>query len=650
MAKADIKRLIALSAAVMLVMCGGCSKNGSDGVNTETTAKSISADDVDKEISAEDLDVGYEETEAVNITFSESGADISGNGAVYDNETVTISVAGTYILSGSGSGRIVVNADKNAEIKLVLNGLDLTCSDNAPISVTEADKVYLILEDGSENVITDGESYNISDVDNTDGAIFAKSDLTINGGGSLTVNANYKHGIVSKDDLVITGGDIRITSASTAIEGKDSVKISGGTFDLSAGTNGIKATNTEETDKGFISIYGGTFTVNASGDAFDAESVLTVDGGEFNITTGGGSDNASMKSDGTPNDDWHNDMQGGMDRPNTADMGDMTPPDGFGGGDFQPTTAADNQLDIENAANTQSFEVIETSADSETASAKAFKSGGSILITGGTFDINSADDSIHSNGDVTISGGTITAASGDDGIHADGNLLIEDGNLTVTKSYEGLEGMTVTIAGGEISVTSSDDGINSAGGSDTGSTDRMGRDQFASQEGVFLNITGGNVYIDASGDGLDSNGDLYMLGGTVYVSGPENSGNGALDFNGEAIITGGTIVASGAVGMEECFGENSEQYVVLHDFSGTLSAGTEFTVTDSSGNQIISFTNEKTWQGVVFSSPELKEGETYTVSAGDETESITIESIVTSNSQGGMFGGGKGGHGGGRGF
>ncbi|MDO4944974.1 MAG: carbohydrate-binding domain-containing protein [Ruminococcus sp.] len=650
MAKADIKKLIALSAAVMLVMCGGCSKNGSDGVNTETTAKSISADDVDKEISAEDLDVGYEETEAVNITFSESGADISGNGAVYDNETVTISVAGTYILSGSGSGRIVVNADKNAEIKLVLNGLDLTCSDNAPISVTEADKVYLILEDGSENVITDGESYNISDEDNTDGAIFAKSDLTINGGGSLTVNANYKHGIVSKDDLVITGGDIRITSASTSIEGKDSVKISGGTFDLSAGTNGIKATNTEETDKGFISIYGGTFTVNASGDAFDAESVLTVDGGEFNITTGGGSDNASMKSDGTPNDDWHNDMQGGMDRADRGDMGDMTPPDGFGGGDFQPTTAADNQLDIENASNTQSFEVIGTSADSETASAKALKSGGSILITGGTFDINSADDSIHSNGDVTISGGTIIAASGDDGVHADGNLLIEDGNITVTKSYEGLEGMTVTIAGGEISVTSSDDGINSAGGSDTGSTDRMGRDQFASQEGVFLNITGGNLYIDASGDGLDSNGDLYMSGGTVYVSGPENSGNGALDFNGEAIITGGTIVASGAIGMEECFGENSEQYVVLHDFSGTLSAGTEFTVTDSSGNQIISFTNEKTWQGVVFSSPELKEGETFTVSAGDESESITIESIVTSNSQGGMFGGGKGGHGGGRGF
>lgn len=650
MGKGEVKKLIALSAAVMLVMSSGCSKTGSDSVKTETTSKSISADNVDKEISAEDLDVGYEETEAVRIDFSESGAEISGNGAVYDNETVTISLAGTYILSGTGKGRIVVSADKNSEVKLVLNGLDLTCSDNAPISVKEADKVYLILEDGSENVVTDGESYELSDGDNTDGAVFAKSDLTINGGGKLTVNANYKHGIVSKDDLVITGGDIKITSSSTAIEGKDSVKISGGTFDIAAGTNGIKATNTEEADKGFISISGGTFTVNASGDGFDAESVLTVDGGNISITTGGGCDNASMKSDGTPNGDWRNDMQGGMGRPDRGDRGNMAPPDGFGGGDVQPMNAAEDKLFVENAANTQSFEVTETSSDSETASAKALKSNGSICITGGTIDINSADDSIHSNGDVTISGGTITAVSGDDGVHADGNLLIEDGNLTVSKSYEGLEGMTVTIAGGEISVTAADDGINSAGGSDTGSSDRMGRDQFAAQEGVFLNITGGDLYISSDGDGLDSNGDLYMSGGTVYVSGPENSGNGALDFNGEAVITGGTIVASGAIGMEECFGENSEQYVVLHDFSGMISAGTEFTVTDSSGNWIISFTNEKTWQGVVFSSPELKEGETYTVSAGDQSESVTIESIVTSNSQGGMFGGGMGGHGGGRGF
>lgn len=647
MEKGISKKIIALSAAIILIMSSGCSKTGSESQGTKTTVKSVSSDIVDRSISAEDLDVGYEETESVRIDFSENGAEISGTGAIYDNEVVTISSAGTYILSGVGKCRIVVNTDKNSEVKLVLNGVNLNCSDNAPISVMKADKVYLILEDGTENVITDGENYNLFDEDNTDGAIFTKSDLTINGGGKLTVNANYKHGIVSKDDLVITGGYIKITSASTAIEGKDSVKISDGIFNISAGTNGVKSTNADETDKGFISISGGTFSINASGDGFDAESIITIDGGEFNITTGGGSSNASMKSDGKPNGNWHNDMQNGIDRP---DMGNMTPPDGFDRGDFTPMNAEENQLAVENASNDKSLQVVQSSSESETTSAKALKCGGNIYINEGTINIDSADDSIHSNGDVTISGGIISAASGDDGVHAGGNLLIEGGNLTVTKSYEGLEGITVTISGGDTGVTASDDGINSAGGSDTGSTDRMGRDQFAAQEGVFLNITGGKLYINASGDGLDSNGNLYMSGGTVYVSGPENSGNGALDFNGEATITGGTIVASGAIGMEECFGENSEQYVVLHDFSGTFSSGTEFTVTDSSGNQIISFTNEKTWQGVVFSSPELKAGETYTVSAGSETESITIENIVTSNSKGGMFGGGRGGPNGGRGF
>lgn len=629
----DTKKLAAITAAffIMATAFSGCSESANSSQTTSSVSQAAKSD-IDASIAAEDIDVGYDKESSVGITFSDGSAAIDGESATAEGETVTISQAGTYILSGTAAnGRIIVSADKTAEIKLIFNGVDITCADNAPLLVSKAKKVYIVLEDGTENVLTDSTSYSLGENDsNTDGAIFSKSDLTINGSGTLTVNANYKHGIVSKDDLVITDGNINVTSASTAMEGKDSVKISGGTFNISAGTNGIKSTNTEASDKGFISVTGGSFTVVANNDAFEVETVLSIQGGSFDITTGGGSANASMKSDGTPNSDWHNNMGNGGGGPN----GGMGRPDdnrnGMGGD--PPTMPTADNTDI---------------TDSTSTSAKALKAGSEVNISGGEFKIDSADDSVHSNGNIVITGGNISVASGDNGMHANGNLTISDGTVDITKSYEGIEGSIVTIDGGTISVAASDDGINCAGGSDTGSTDRMGADQFSSQDGVELNINGGTVTIDAEGDGLDSNGSFTMTGGTVCVCGPTNGGNDALDYNGTATVTGGTLIACGAVGMEEGFGDNSTQYSVLHDLGSTVSANEKLTITDSDGKEILSFTPTKTWQSVVFTSADLKEGETYTITAGSQSETMTIDGIVTSNSTGMSYGRG---HGGGRGF
>ena len=648
------KKLTAITAAFFITVTAfsGCSENASSSQATSSVSQTAKSD-IDASIAAEDIDVGYDEESSVGITFADGSAAISGEGATADGETVTISQAGTYILSGTAAnGRIIVAADIKAEVKLIFNGLDITCSDNAPLLVSKAKKVYIVLEDGTENVLTDGASYSLGEDDsNTDGAIFSKADLTINGGGTLTVNANYKHGIVSKDDLVITDGNINVASASTAIEGKDCVKISGGTFNISAGTNGIKSTNTEESDKGFISVTGGSFTVVANNDAFEAETVLSIEGGSFDITTGGGSANASMKSDGTPNGDWQNNMGNGGGGPN----GGMGRPDdngnGMGGDPPAMPTADDTGLTLETAANTTTDSDSTDTTDSTSTSAKALKASSEVNISGGEFKIDSADDSVHSNGNIVITGGNISAASGDDGMHANGNLTISEGTIDITKSYEGIEGSIVTIDGGTVSVVSSDDGINCAGGSDTGSTDRMGADQFSAQDGVELCINGGTITIDADGDGIDSNGNFTMSGGVVYVCGPTNGGNGALDYNGTATVTGGTLIACGAVGMEEGFGDSSTQYSVLHNLGSTVSANEKLTITDSDGNEILSFTPTKTWQSVVFSSGDLKDGETYTITAGSQSETVTIDGIVTSNSTGMSFGGGHGGGpGGGRGF
>lgn len=185
----DTKKLAAITAAFFITVTAfsGCSENASSSQAASSVSQAAKSD-IDASIAAEDIDVGYDEESSVGITFSDGSATIDGEGAVAEGKTVTISQAGTYILSGTAAnGRIIVAADKNAEVKLIFNGLDITCSDNAPLLVSKAKKVYIVLEDGTENVLTDGASYSLGEDDsNTDGAIFSKADLTINGSGTLT--------------------------------------------------------------------------------------------------------------------------------------------------------------------------------------------------------------------------------------------------------------------------------------------------------------------------------------------------------------------------------------------------------------------------------------------------------------------------------
>ena len=247
----------------------------------------------------------------------------------------------------------------------------------------------------------------------------------------------------------------------------------------------------------------------------------------------------------------------------------------------------------------------------------------------------------------------LTLKSGDDGIHADASLTISGGSVTVSDSSEGLEAADIVIEGGEISVRASDDGLNAAGGSDgSNGGGWFGGDPFAAQD-ASITISGGSLTVNADGDGIDSNGDLTVSGGTICVSGPTNSGNGALDYNGSGVITGGTLIAAGASGMAETFSSGSTQCSMLVSFSGTISAGSEICVYDSQGKLIASYTPEKSYQCAVISCPELTVGESYTVTAGGTQQSVTLSSTITGGGMGmggpGGFGGGMGGFGGGQG-
>ena len=283
--------------------------------------------------------------------------------------------------------------------------------------------------------------------------------------------------------------------------------------------------------------------------------------------------------------------------------------------------------------------IIESGTLKVTATEHGINGKDSLTINGGTFDIESGEDGFHSKGDIEINEGTININAGDDGMHADGNLTVNDGTIDIEKCYEGLEGMTITMNGGDVDIVSEDDGLNAAD-PDSSSGDEMGfgggrmggmagGGMFEAEEGVSIVINGGTLKINADGDGIDSNGDLTINGGSIIVYGPENSGNSAIDYNGTGVITGGEILTTGMSGrMADTFSEGSTQSYIVYYTTSTEDAGTSIEIVDADGNTIYEDDGtEKKFNMVIYSSDDLKTGNTYTVKVGDSSESVEISDI-----------------------
>ena len=574
------KKLLALFFAMALSMtavagCTGIKSSTGNVVSseTETNAEETSAQSEAGTFSSADMfterDLAgtYEESGAVYVTLSDDGITGETAGVAINGQTMTITAEGTYIFSGTLSeGQIVVDAD-NAKVQIVFDNVDITCASSAAVYVKSAEKVFVTLAEGSQNTLRNTDEYVAIDDNNIDAVIFAKSDLTLNGTGSLTIVSAEGHGIVSKDDLKIIGGTYDITAAGHALSGKDSVRIADGTFILTAEKDGIHAENADDEEKGYIYIADGDFAITSDGDGMDASNIVQIEDGTFDITAGGGAAN-SLKT-------HESDMPGGgmsqnIERPDGENM----PQD--------------------------------TTTDESGTSTKGIKAGGGMYLNGGTYQIDSADDSIHSNANITIADGTYTLATGDDGVHADDALIVNGGTITVTESYEGLEGLAVTINDGTIDITASDDGINTAG--------------------EKMELNGGYIHILAGGDGVDSNGDLTINGGEIYIDGPSDNGNSAIDYGdrSSAYVNGGTLVAIGSSGMAEVMSDSSKQKVLMVKLGEQMEAG-NVVLTDSEGNVIVSYTALKTYDCVIISTAEVESGATYTLTTSGTTTEVTAE-------------------------
>ena len=534
--RAGIRKCLAigLTAAMCMAMLAGCSASQTSGtevtsdVSTETDADKESPNGsadaentstktemtveemqaaIDEAMSNADIDITdmftkrdlagtYDESEAVKITLSGKTATCDNSNVQIEDEVVTIKAAGVYVLSGTlTDGTIVVDAGDDDKVQLVLDGVSITAADYAAIYAKNADKVFVTLAEGAENSLTVSGDYVQTDDNNVDAVIFAKCDLTLGGTGSLTVKDTTGHGIVSKDDLVVTGGTYTIYSQDHCLNGKDSVRIADGTFNLSCDEDGIHAGNNDQQD-----------------------------------------------------------------------------------------------------------------------------------------------------GYVYIEGGDINISVGDDAIHAEGLLIITGGDIDVSKSCEGVEGDKILVTGGDIDVISSDDGFNAAGGS-SGSGDNhdgfgggpgMGGVDMDADSDAYIFITGGTININADGDGIDSNGCIGITGGSVYVLGPSDNGNGAMDYGICAAITGGEIVAVGGSGMAQGFGDESTQCSALVNFDEWVDAGETITLTDSDGKEVLSYKVDKKFNSVVISASGMKQGNTYTLTVGDQSSTFTLDDITYSEGSGGM--------------
>lgn len=676
------KQWVALLLTAALLTASGCASGSADALDRAAVILEAGSG-YDLTFSQRDLDPGYAaEEEIVYIQLAddkttisagasavaENGAVINGSGAAYADGVLQITKEGTYVLSGSlTNGQILVTLDDTEKAQLVLDGVTVACENNAALVIEEGDKVFITLAEGAENRLESGDTYSQEAIDDgVNGTVFSRADLVFNGTGSLTVQAPYDHGIVSKDDLKITGGNYTIKAGGDGLHGKDCIKIAAGTFHIVAEEDGIQSDNDKDEGKGFVYIAGGDFNINAAGDGIVAAQFLQTEGGSFAITTGGGSENSEQHQE--ENVQPHRDFRGsepptsgaegpeGPEPPNGGKVG-SPPPVNLDEGD---SLGAPPVLPQEELASLESDGSAADDDGAETVSRKGVKCDGSMVLTGGQFTIDAADDSVHANGDIAVTGASLQLSAGDDGIHADGILAVSGGGVHINRSYEGLEGDIVAISGGNISIVSSDDGINAANG-DSAPGQQVGGDS------LLIEISGGTVMIDAGGDGVDSNGNLSVSGGLLLINGTVSMGDSALDYEGEGMISGGTVVAVGAKEMATNFSAASGQASLLYNFPQSLEAGNAVTLCDAEDNVVLSFIPTKAYSSAVLSSPLLRQGETYrlysggsvagmdengfadsgTLTNGTLVEEITFTDALTTSGVGGrgdrgVFGGGPG--------
>lgn len=396
----SISRFCVLLTAVSFLL-SGCSQPASAASSDTASPTSREAFSGAALLSEEDLFTEYDDSATVIVLDGDS-AEITGNGALVSSGLITITSAGTYVLSGSFKGQLLIDAGKKDLVHLILNGASIECDHSAAIYGRQSKKIILTLADDTVNSLTDGISYIYENAEDNEpnAAFFSKDDITLNGSGTLLVNGCYADGIRSKDSILIVSGTYEITAKKDGIQGKDALYIADGSFTIEAGKDALKSSNSSDTDKGFVTVDGGVFEITCGDDAFHAETALTINNGEILILSCyEGLEGLTVEiNDGqisiTSEDDGINAAGGNTDTAEKTSADGIEPPEDFGGqGGFDGNRPSD--------PGRQDFDGFGGGFDPDG------NENACITINGGTIYVNAGGDGIDSNGYFYMNGGTV---------------------------------------------------------------------------------------------------------------------------------------------------------------------------------------------------------------------------------------------------
>ena len=650
-----------------ILIVGGCSEKSSTETLMDTEALISQYVDYD----SEDYYTAWEGDNFTKITLDDEATTFDGSGGVIINgQSVEIHSSGTYVLEGTLSdGQIKVNTEDTGNVRLILNGVEITSSTNAAINIEQSDKTIISLEEGTENNFTDATAYVFENDANKEvgAAIFSKDDLVINGTGMLTVNGQYKDGITSRDDLIITGGTINVTAIVDGVVGRDVFALSNATVKITAGGDGVKSSNDENEERGNIVLESGDLTVIAQGDGIQAEKEIVVIDGEYSIKTGDGSPETVTSS------------ESGMGMGGGNGPGEMPEMGGGMSMDFSSMTEEEVEAFVENMENMNFPIDISTEIEGMTTTeiraylTKTFadmmppgggmdrqnSKGGEVPKDGqlpgesteqmippeeqqntaskapvekNTVEDNNANTSIvettsqkgiKAGTKLIIVGGTVIVDAVDDALHSNGDLTIQGGEETLSTGDDGIHAdANVFIAGGDITILKSLEGI----------------------EGTNIEISDGTIHLKAADDGVNVNGgsrmnemfgasdqssttteteeievvdtitedgQLTISGGYLYV---DADGDG-LDSNTNITMTGGTAIVYGP----------TESMNGTLDYDGTFNMEGGTLIASGSAGMPLGVSDESTQNTIMMTFDEtLKANTPVTVTNADGEQIITV--------------------------